>query len=143
MLLRTHHAQQAESLRLRLRLALFKVQTDQTNIPLAQLRIPSHKLRNHQLPTDLSPEHSNPAVRALLPAPILKPTAYSIRKIGLPQMLSSPPSSSGSSPAKTSVSDSFGRPLHHGGERSHHNSLAARRTVKMEIWVNWGLKTVI
>ncbi|KAL9579818.1 MAG: hypothetical protein Q9212_004876 [Teloschistes hypoglaucus] len=89
-----------ETLRLRLRLALFKVRTDQTNIPLSQLRIPSPK----PVP---SPRPSSPALPSLLPAPILKPTAYSMRKIEQPRTRSSPPSSSTSSPGKEKAADVF------------------------------------
>lgn len=85
-------------MRLRLRLAWFKVQTGQTNIPLSQLCIPSHK-------PDHSPPHSSPVLPTLLPAPILKPTAYSMRNIEQSQALSQPPSSSMSSPAKEDAPD--------------------------------------
>ncbi|KAL8688429.1 MAG: hypothetical protein Q9218_005658 [Villophora microphyllina] len=98
----------AETLRLRLRLALFKVQTNQTNIPLSQLRIPSRE------PNPL-PEQSSPTLPTtlptLLPAPILKPTAYSTRKIDeQPQMPSSPPSSIVGSPTKEDPPEVFRTP---------------------------------
>lgn len=99
----TDNEQNVETLRLRLRLAMFKVRTDQTNIPLSQLRIPSPK------PVRSAPP-SSPALPTLLPAPILKPTAYSVRKIGQSQALSSPPSSSMSSPAKEEAPDVFQTP---------------------------------
>ena len=90
----------AERLRLRLRLALFKVQTNQTNIPLSRLRISNRE------PFDQSPSTRSPAVLrspsqpTLLPAPVFRPTTQSIRTVRRPGMLSSPPSSSGASPVK-------------------------------------------
>ncbi|KAL8703390.1 MAG: hypothetical protein Q9201_003419 [Fulgogasparrea decipioides] len=97
----------AETLRLRLRLALFKVQTDQTNIPLSQLRVPSHEPANHHGSAGASPPCNLRPTPTLLPAPILKPTAYSIRRVEQSQMLSSPPCSGVCSPAKDSTPETF------------------------------------
>ncbi|KAL9039425.1 MAG: hypothetical protein Q9214_004883 [Letrouitia sp. 1 TL-2023] len=85
-----------ETLRARLRVAMFKVQTNQTHIPLSQLRIPSQPTLTQSLPT--SPKE--PKLPRLLPAPVLKPTSRSAHSV--PQMLSSPPSSTDNSPMNRS-----------------------------------------
>lgn len=89
--LRSRISQHAETLRLRLRLAHFKVQTNQTNLPLSQLRIS----RNQPSPSRDSTlkRDEKPSLPKLLPAPVLLPTAYSARMIPRPQDLSSPPCS--------------------------------------------------
>lgn len=80
-----------ETLRLRLRLAHFKVQTNQTNVPLSQLRIS----RNEAPPPQESilPRNDLPSLPKLLPAPVLLPTAFSARMIARSHDLSSPPCS--------------------------------------------------
>lgn len=89
--LRSTISQHAETLRLRLRLAHFKVQTNQTNLPLSQLRIS----RNEVLPPreSILRRDDQPSLPKLLPAPVLLPTAFSARMITHPQDLSSPPCS--------------------------------------------------
>lgn len=82
------HLQHAETLRLRLRLAHFKVQTNQTNLPLSQLRISPKEGPRPQSST--SPPDEQPSLPKLLPAPILRPTAFSSRMISRQQDLSSP-----------------------------------------------------
>ncbi|KAL8872888.1 MAG: hypothetical protein Q9174_001560 [Haloplaca sp. 1 TL-2023] len=105
MVRHTDRKKHAEILRLRLRLALFKVQTDQTNIPLSQLRIPNATRQRDPVSAEIAPVPSKSPVRTLLPAPILKPTASSMRKNERRHFLSSPPSSGGSSPAESSKHD--------------------------------------
>ena len=78
--------QHAETLRLRLRLAHFKVRTNQTHIPLSHLQISTTEAPGS------SPAHE-PSLPKLLPPPILKPTAYSSRTFQQHDALSSPPSS--------------------------------------------------
>lgn len=89
--LRSRISQHAETLRLRLRLAHFKVQTNQINLPLSQLRIS----RQEALPSGESTtkRDEQPSLPKLLPAPVLLPTAFSARMIAHPQDLSSPPCS--------------------------------------------------
>ena len=93
---------QAETLRLRLRVALFKVQTNQTNIPMSQLQIsmdgPSKQINVASTSSVSSPEPEEPSLPKLLPAPVLRPTAYSARTFALQQAPSSPPNSRGPSP---------------------------------------------
>lgn len=99
--------QQAENLRLRLRVALFKVQTNQTSIPMSQLQITSPRNRvqdsplrsSSQILQSVSPQTREKAPHPrLLPAPVLKPTAYSARNITQTHVPSSPPYSTNSSP---------------------------------------------
>lgn len=96
------NVQHAETLRLRLRLAHFKIRTNQIHIPLAQLRIS----------TTESPEwpESQPSLPKLLPAPILQPTSYFARTITQSQIPSSPPSSPKSNPEKRSRDEVFRTP---------------------------------
>ncbi|KAF2092157.1 hypothetical protein K490DRAFT_61602 [Saccharata proteae CBS 121410] len=113
---------QAETLRLRLRVAFFKVKTDQTSVPLSRLEIPDRYQRKcasrsattspnsasasgpsqsaQNIPTiQISPskpsEERASSMPKLLPAPILRPTAYSSRMINEPSLPSSPPESNG------------------------------------------------
>ena len=89
--------QRAEILRLRLRVALFKVRTGQTNLRLSQLRICPDSPPIQDVASNGSLER--PACPpTLLPAPQLKPTAYSARNISQVQLLSSPPGSRTNSP---------------------------------------------
>lgn len=94
--------QHAENLRLRLRLAHFKVRTNQTHIPLSQLQTSAREDRG-------SPEHQ-PSLPTLLPAPVLLPTAYSARTIAQPQIPSSPPSSPDNGAEKTIRDEIFRTP---------------------------------
>ncbi|MCJ1265503.1 hypothetical protein MMC22_005383 [Lobaria immixta] len=91
--------QHAETLRLRLRVALFKVQTNQTNIPMSQLQISTHELDKLLEPVSVA---SSPLEEAslpkLLPAPVLRPTAYSARTIPRRKIPTSPPDSTVNSP---------------------------------------------
>ncbi|KAL8728528.1 MAG: hypothetical protein Q9166_005350 [cf. Caloplaca sp. 2 TL-2023] len=89
----------AETLRLRLRVALFKVQTDQTYIPVSQLRIPSP-----------SPGSTKVQPRRLLPAPVLKPSVRFTQISQQPHMLSSPPVTRAGSPNKAPGPDVFRTP---------------------------------
>jgi len=94
--------QHAEILRLRLRLAHFKVRTNQIHIPLAQLRISTSESPH-------SPERQ-PSLPKLLPAPVLRPTAYSARTVTQSQIPSSPPSSPESNPEKVAREEVFRTP---------------------------------
>lgn len=101
----------AETLRLRLRLAHFKVQTNQTNVPLSQLRTSRDESEDPPLSTDSSfgPD-DQPSLPKLLPAPVLRPAAYSARTIAPTQIPSSPPSSVNNSPYKATRDDVFRTP---------------------------------
>lgn len=96
------NVQHAETLSLRLRLAHFKIRTNQIHIPLAQLRIST-------IDGPESPEHQ-PSLPKLLPAPVLQPTSYSARTVTQPQMPSSPPSSPESDMGKTTGAEVFRTP---------------------------------
>ena len=74
----------AETLRLRLRLAHFKVRTNQTDIPLSRLRL-SSTLCQDRSPSPASSSTGQPLLPKLLPAPVLIPTAYSARTINIPR----------------------------------------------------------
>ncbi|KAL9597634.1 MAG: hypothetical protein Q9219_005017 [cf. Caloplaca sp. 3 TL-2023] len=95
----------AERLRLRLRVALFKVQTHQINIPLSQLRIPTHRPHDRNVSADLSSEHAHPP--RLLPAPVIEPGRRPAQTVTQPRILSSPPSSTGASSVKNSSPEVF------------------------------------
>ncbi|KAI9737485.1 MAG: hypothetical protein M1834_009640 [Cirrosporium novae-zelandiae] len=71
--------QKAEEVRLRLKLALFRVETSQVNVPLSELQIPSPP-RSASKPTPRAP--------TLLPAPILKEPSHLTQISRIP---SSPP----------------------------------------------------
>lgn len=99
--------QRAETLRLQLRVAMFKINTHQTNIPLSRLQISPKGLHPpaqvHKSPPQetVAPYKAQapikPTIPKLLPAPVLIPTAYSARLIHDPPVPSSPPTSIGSS----------------------------------------------
>src|SRR5579862_6852622 len=91
----------AEMLRIRLKLAMYKVKTNQIHVPMSELQIPSEPAKLLPKPgipaassapktLSLQPTLSKPK---LLPAPVLIPTAYSARRISEPYMPSSPPCS--------------------------------------------------
>ncbi|MCJ1467232.1 hypothetical protein MMC07_005855 [Pseudocyphellaria aurata] len=89
----------AETLRLRLRVALFKVLTNQTSIPMSQLQISRHEsIKPLEPGTTPSSPLEEPSLPKLLPAPILRPTAYSARTIPRQQIPTSPPDSILNSP---------------------------------------------
>ena len=89
-------------LRIRLKLAMYKVKTNQIHVPISELQIlprePAKSLLKPDVPATLSapkalslqPTLSKPK---LLPAPVLIPTAYSARPVTEPYMPSSPPCS--------------------------------------------------
>lgn len=91
----------AEMLRLRLRVAMYKVRTGQTNLPMASIELPQAELPSPSrdeahIGTDAVVQVL-PNRLGLLPAPVLMPTAYSSRFIGasaapVARMMSSPPS---------------------------------------------------
>ena len=107
---RTDRSKHLEMLRLRLRVAMFKVQTNQTNLPLSECQVLSKDttLSSKPQPPTLSTEIPKPP--RLLPAPILKPTTFSARIATQNQMLSSPPSSTEGSPKRKSPSLLFRTP---------------------------------
>ncbi|KAK4508614.1 hypothetical protein PRZ48_002353 [Zasmidium cellare] len=92
----------AEVLRLRLRLAHFKVRTNQIHVPLSDLHVeedgqePSaFKDATAGLQADGEPSASHRFMPKLLPAPILRPTPYSNRVIyDFPEPCSPPPADS-------------------------------------------------
>ncbi|KAL8936964.1 MAG: hypothetical protein Q9216_004661 [Gyalolechia sp. 2 TL-2023] len=86
----------AEKLRLRLRVALFKVRTDQTNVPISQLRIPSRGPLGKIVP------HKETSQPTLLPAPVLKPAIHSARRVRPPRTFSSSSVRSETSPVRKS-----------------------------------------
>ena len=77
----------AELLRLRLRVAMYKVRTNQTDIPFEELKVEHSPPAPHHS-FALVPSDQQPCPQ-LLPAPLLRPTAYSSRT--LYNMPSSPP----------------------------------------------------
>lgn len=112
--------QRAEALRLRLKMAMYKIKTNQTQVPLDALEVVPHAAhcslstilgaqppQSHSTSLNQSQHHeeANNATTKLLPAPILRPTAYSSRKIEY--IRSSPPGS----PEKVSESDSLATPI--------------------------------
>ena len=94
-------------------MAMYKIETNQTQVPLDALEVvprAAHSSLSTILAVQppLSPNQSLPAtsgIPKLLPAPILRPTAYSSRKIEY--IRSSPPES----PEKVSENDSFATPI--------------------------------
>lgn len=122
--------QRAETLRLRLRVAMFKINTHQTNIPLSRLQI-SPKMLVHppaqlqKLPPQevITPQRAQAPIRALvsklLPAPVLIPTAYSARLIHDPPIPSSQPTSIGSSGSHDTPSPGIATPALPQQRRSH------------------------
>lgn len=96
-------------LRLRLRVAMFKVQTNQTNLPMSRLRISPNSPPSQSQNSGTSPERTNSLPR-LLPAPELRPTAYSARMIPQAHPPSSPPSSRKSSPDGNVQEEIFRKP---------------------------------
>lgn len=89
---------------------MFKVETNQIGVPLSKLqlspRIDSTSSMNPQSSTTIQPKPQGP-VPKLLPAPVLRPTAYSSRRFEEPQLLSSPPRSLETSPVKDTSDDVF------------------------------------
>jgi hypothetical protein len=95
----------AELLKLRLRVAMYKVRTNQVDIPFTDLRVPEHA-KVSKSPTAQAVEEAVAQLRReamevnarqsttipkLLPAPVLKPTAYSSRMVYETNIPSSPP----------------------------------------------------
>ncbi|KAK5125460.1 hypothetical protein LTR85_000569 [Meristemomyces frigidus] len=110
----------AEMLRLRLRVAMYKVRTNQINTPFSQLKM---ECRSSPKPTSQAVEEAVAALRReaqqttplsdqpfpkLLAAPVLKPTAYSSRMIYQPLLPSSPPVSR--SPERKSLPQQIATP---------------------------------
>ena len=91
-------------------MAMFKLETNQIGVPLSRLQLPSRtgstSSTSPQPPSTSQPNTQAP-VPKLLPAPVLRPTAYSSRRIEEPQTLSSPPRSLEASPVKDASDDVF------------------------------------
>lgn len=83
----------AEVLKLRLRLAHFKLRTNQTHVPLSDLRMEEDVQESSAIrDAHAGSRFGHPK---LLPAPILRPTPYSSRVIyDYPEPCSSPPTDS-------------------------------------------------
>ena len=95
----------AEMLKLRLRVALYKVRTNQIDVPFAELLVEDRQWKARQThdaieevvaalrqeAQQVSKHELNSSVPRLLPAPVLKPTAYSSRMIYATDLPSSPP----------------------------------------------------
>ena len=105
----TNEQSQAELLRLRLRIALFKVRTGQTCIPLSRVEIDCESRRFSSEPPDQAPRSAQ-AFRVLHSPPTLKPTTFSARTMLNPQALSSPPPSANTSPGAATSNDGFKTP---------------------------------
>ncbi|KAL8949276.1 MAG: hypothetical protein Q9222_004599 [Ikaeria aurantiellina] len=88
----------AETLRLRLRFALFKVQTNQVNVPLSQIRFPTHHSLGSRTASSPSSASIGSAKPHLLPAPVLKPSVRPKPRASQTQIPSSPPASGENSP---------------------------------------------
>lgn len=78
----------AELLRLRLRVAMYKLRTNQTHVPFAELQVeedaetePTFKAPPSKFRLTSEPTESHGSAPRLLPAPTLRPTAYSNRVI--------------------------------------------------------------
>ena len=92
-------------LRLRLRVAMYKIQTNQADVPFAELRVEGRgvpslsgqnaveeavaALRKEAL--SVQARRPPPSIPKLLPAPVLRPTSYSSRMIYETNLPSSPP----------------------------------------------------
>ncbi|KAL9102828.1 MAG: hypothetical protein Q9163_002077 [Psora crenata] len=101
----------AETLRLRLRLAQFKVRTNQVDVPFARLQVSTEEKPDTQSSRESTVQPDpQPSLPQLLPAPVLQPTAYSARTILQPHMLSSPPASPVTSPNRGAVDNVFKTP---------------------------------
>lgn len=86
---------------------MFKVETDQTNVPFSRLRIPSFRAQTDTLLECTSPSCNAASHPTLLPAPVLKPPNRRDGVAGKPHILSSPPSSGRSNPVKKLSPDTF------------------------------------
>ncbi|WPG98397.1 Hypothetical protein R9X50_00118700 [Acrodontium crateriforme] len=115
----------AEMLKLRLRVAMYKVRTNQVEIPFADLHVKGSSLksatsraveaavaalREEARQTEAAAKDQNTSYPKLLPAPSLKPTAYSSRMIYEPVMRSSPPIIESPDDEELQDSDSTPRP---------------------------------
>ncbi|KAK4693658.1 hypothetical protein P7C71_g3786, partial [Lecanoromycetidae sp. Uapishka_2] len=105
----TRVRQHAETLRLRLRLAHLKVQTNQTDIPLSRLRLCADDSDDQVFSQD-TPDAQQASLPKLLPAPVLLPTAFSARTISRPRIASSPSSPTKDSPKKAEGIETFRTP---------------------------------
>jgi len=102
------HPSRAEMLKLRLRVAMYKVRTNQVDVPFDRLHVEGERDKRKttseaveeavaQLKREAQEEesisHADQAFPKLLPAPVLTPTAYSSRMIYEQVLPSSPPAS--------------------------------------------------
>ncbi|KAL8709188.1 MAG: hypothetical protein Q9220_006068 [cf. Caloplaca sp. 1 TL-2023] len=90
----------AETLRLRLRFALYKVQTNQIHVPLSQLRFPSQRSHESRIPSTPSSASEGSSKPRLLPAAVLEPSQRPNRNARQTQITSSSPASDEDSPPK-------------------------------------------
>lgn len=102
----------AELLKLRLRVAMYKVRTNQVDVPFTDLRVSEHHKVTKSITAQAVEEavaqlkrealevqaRQSTAIPKMLAAPVLKPTAYSSRMVYETHIPSSPPV--GSSPDK-------------------------------------------
>ncbi len=116
--------QNAETLRLRLRLAMFRIETNQTDVPLSLLRIPAPNAPDQSAPVTSSPSHKTPPQPTLLPAPILKPSSIPDRMSTRPNILSSPLSAGTTSAIQELSPETFRTPAlpRHGSHPVQHTS---------------------
>ena len=92
---------------------MFKVQTNQVNTPMSKLQISSQRtVTSSSLPRNpVPPKHlDQSSLPKLLPAPILRPTAYSARHITQAHIPSSPPSLANTSPEAIAQNEVFRTP---------------------------------
>lgn len=97
---------------------MFKVQTNQMNVPMSRLEISPGNTSRHSSATpgaqgtcNVAEQHPDQAaLPRLLPAPILRPTAYSARPITQTQVLSSSPDSAEDSPKPIMQEEAFRTP---------------------------------
>lgn len=96
----------AQFLKMRLRVAMYKIKTNQVDIPFDQLQVDDGKLKGRatsqaveeavaqlRREAQLSMSRQAKPIPKLMPAPVLLPTAYSSRMIYAPPVPSSPPAS--------------------------------------------------
>ncbi|KAL9632890.1 MAG: hypothetical protein Q9164_005028 [Protoblastenia rupestris] len=108
---RSRASQHAEILRLRLRLAQFKLRTNQVDVPFARLRVCTESEKDAPSSRESTAQPSEqPLLPQLLPAPALNPTSNSTRIATEPRSPSSPPVSPITSSAKPASGVMFRTP---------------------------------
>ncbi|KAL9125139.1 MAG: hypothetical protein Q9217_005606 [Psora testacea] len=115
----TEATEHAETLRLRLRLAHFKIRTNQVDVPFAQLRVSMEDKQDAQsLRESTVQPGEHPPLPRLLPAPALQPTAYSARTVIYSHKPFCPLVSPVASTARVTEDDVFKTPAVPGGKAS-------------------------